>query len=100
MLKAKQVLIPPTCTEQVIGKATAGDIFGEIGVLYCRPQPFTARTSEISQILRLSRTSLINTIQANMEDGHIIMNNLFKVNIGIQAVKYYYPLFIAFQSQQ
>ncbi|KAJ9135877.1 hypothetical protein P3X46_033003 [Hevea brasiliensis] len=64
--------------DQVIGKATAGDIFGEIGVLYYMPQPFTARTSELSQILRLTRTSLINTIQANTEDGHIIMNNLFK----------------------
>ncbi|KAG8634670.1 potassium channel KAT1 isoform X2 [Manihot esculenta] len=75
---------------QVIGKATAGDIFGEIGVLYCRPQPFTARTSEISQILRLSRTSLINTIQANMEDGHIIMNNLFKKLQGSESTGFDY----------
>ncbi|KDP37966.1 hypothetical protein JCGZ_04609 [Jatropha curcas] len=64
--------------DQVIAKATAGDIFGEIGVLYYRPQPFTARTTELSQILRLARTSLMNTIQANPEDGQIIMNNLFK----------------------
>ncbi|KAF2305422.1 hypothetical protein GH714_005138 [Hevea brasiliensis] len=39
--KAKQALILSTCTVQVIGKATAGDIFGEIGVLYYMPQPFT-----------------------------------------------------------
>lgn len=70
-----------SCTVQVVGKATAGDIFGEIGVFCFRPQPFTARTAELCQILRLSRTSLMNTIQANSEDGHIIMRNLFKVYI-------------------
>ncbi|XP_050231467.1 potassium channel KAT1-like isoform X2 [Mercurialis annua] len=63
---------------QIIGKATTGDMIGEIGVLCYRPQPFTARTTELSQILRLTRTSLINTIKANSEDGPIIMNNLFK----------------------
>ncbi|KAL8152269.1 hypothetical protein V2J09_010029 [Rumex salicifolius] len=63
--------------EQIVGKAFAGDIFGEIGVLCNRPQPFTARTTELSQILRLSRTSLMNITQANKEDGTIIMNNLF-----------------------
>ncbi|XP_028764964.1 potassium channel KAT3 [Neltuma alba] len=63
--------------DQVIGKATAGDAFGEIGVLYYRPQPFTVRTQELSQILRLSRTSLMNAIQATKEDAQIIMNNLF-----------------------
>lgn len=71
--------------EQVIGKANAGDIFGEIGVLYNRPQPFTARTSELSQILRLTRTSLINAIQANTADGCIIMNNLFKKLQGLES---------------
>lgn len=70
-----------TCTIQVLGKAVAGDAFGEIGVLYYRPQPFTVRTTELSQILRLSRTSLMNSIQANMEDGRIVMNNLFRVSI-------------------
>ncbi|KAK1556783.1 hypothetical protein Q3G72_011994 [Acer saccharum] len=63
--------------DQVLGKAVAGDTFGEIGVLYYRPHPFTVRTSELSQILRLSRTSLMNTIQANVEDGRIVMNNVF-----------------------
>ncbi|XP_015574989.1 potassium channel KAT1 isoform X1 [Ricinus communis] len=63
---------------QILGKATAGDTFGEIGVLCYRPQPFTARTAELSQILRLTRTSLMNTMQANSEDGRIMMSNLFK----------------------
>ncbi|KAK4271830.1 hypothetical protein QN277_020463 [Acacia crassicarpa] len=63
--------------DQVIGKAIGGDTVGEIGVLYYRPQPFTVRTVELSQILRLSRTSLMNAIQATPEDTQIIMNNLF-----------------------
>lgn len=60
-------------------------MFGEIGVLCHRPQPFTARTTEISQILRLNRTALMNMIQANPEDGQIIMNNFYEVEINIIA---------------
>ncbi|KAM1796457.1 hypothetical protein COP2_037522 [Malus domestica] len=63
--------------DQVIGKATAGDTLGEIGVLCHRPQPFTIRTTELSQILRLRRSSLMTTIQANRDDEQIIMNNIF-----------------------
>lgn len=64
---------------QVLKKAIAGDTFGEIGVLYYRPQPFTVRTTELSQILRLSRTSLMNAIHANPGAAPLIMNNLFMV---------------------
>ncbi|KMS99058.1 hypothetical protein BVRB_3g066600 [Beta vulgaris subsp. vulgaris] len=63
--------------DQVVQKIIAGDIFGEIGVLCDRPQPFTARTTELSQILRLSRSSLTSIIQANKADEHIIMSNLY-----------------------
>ncbi|XP_048331466.2 potassium channel KAT1 isoform X1 [Ziziphus jujuba] len=66
--------------DQILGKAVAGDTFGEIGVLCYRPQPFTVRTSVLSQILRLNRVPLMNAIQANAEDGNIIMNNLFQCN--------------------
>ncbi|XP_052179518.1 potassium channel KAT1-like [Diospyros lotus] len=71
--------------DQVIGKVMAGDMFGEIGVLCYRTQPFTVRTTEISQILRLNKTALMNIIQANAEDGEIIMNNLFKKLKGNQG---------------
>ncbi|KAE7996211.1 hypothetical protein FH972_000952 [Carpinus fangiana] len=64
--------------DQDHGGANAGESFGEFGVLYCRPQRFTVRTTKISQILRLGRTSLMNTIQANVEDGHKVVNNLFQ----------------------
>ncbi|XP_011014925.1 PREDICTED: potassium channel KAT1-like [Populus euphratica] len=62
--------------EKVIGKAIAGDTFGEVGVLCSRPQPFTVRTIELSQILRLNGTALMSTIKANPEDGRVIMNHL------------------------
>ncbi|KAA8519501.1 hypothetical protein F0562_013757 [Nyssa sinensis] len=74
--------------DQVRGKVVAGDVFGEIGVLCCIPQPFTVRTTEISQILRLNRTTLMNIIQANTEDGSIIMNNLFQKLKGLESFSF------------
>ncbi|AES64187.2 inwardly rectifying potassium channel subunit [Medicago truncatula] len=60
----------------VFDKATAVEAFGEIGVLYHVPQPFTVRTTELSHILRINRTSLMNVLQANPGDAQIVMNNL------------------------
>ncbi|XP_019184559.1 PREDICTED: uncharacterized protein LOC109179505 [Ipomoea nil] len=51
---------------------------GEIGVLCYRPQLFTIRTKRLSQLLRMNRTAFMNIIQANVDDGTIIMNNLFQ----------------------
>lgn len=67
--------------EQIIGKALAGEIFGEMGVLCRRPQPFTFRTTEISQLLRLKTSALMNILKANAQDEHKIMHNLFQVKI-------------------
>lgn len=66
---------------QVVQQMIAGDIFGEIGVLCDTPQPFTVRTTELSQILRLNRASLTNIMQANKADSHIVMSNLFLVRL-------------------
>ncbi|PON72610.1 Voltage dependent potassium channel [Parasponia andersonii] len=77
--------------DQVLGKANAGDTFGEIGVLCYRPQPFTVRTTELSQILRLSITPLMNIIQANTEGGHIIMNNFFLKMNGQESLGFENP---------
>ncbi|KAF8377087.1 hypothetical protein HHK36_030460 [Tetracentron sinense] len=62
----------------VVGEAKAGDLFGEIGVLCYRPQLFTVRTKQLSQILCLKRTAFLNIIQANIGDWPIIMNNLLQ----------------------
>ncbi|KAJ0971830.1 hypothetical protein J5N97_019789 [Dioscorea zingiberensis] len=64
--------------EHVCGRALAGEVFGEIGALCYRPQPFTVRTTELSQILRLSRTTLMDIMRENMEDGTIVMDNFFQ----------------------
>ncbi|CAI9783447.1 unnamed protein product [Fraxinus pennsylvanica] len=63
--------------DQVLRKAKSGEMFGEIGVLCGKPQPAGVRTTELSQILRLNRTALLNILQANPADKHTIMNNLF-----------------------
>lgn len=64
---------------QVYGRAGSGEVFGEIGVLCRRPQPFTFRTTELSQILSLNRDVLTNIIRENKEDGAILMNNFLQV---------------------
>uniref|UniRef100_A0ACD5VZ63 Uncharacterized protein n=1 Tax=Avena sativa TaxID=4498 RepID=A0ACD5VZ63_AVESA len=64
--------------EKVEQLLSAGDIFGEIGVLCNIPQPFTFRTSRISQLLRLNTTVLKNIFQENKHDKEIIMNNLYQ----------------------
>lgn len=76
--------------DQILKKATAGDTFGEIGVLYCTPQPFTVRTTELSQILRLSRISLMNSLHAYPEAAQIIMKNIFTVLKGHEGLDFEY----------
>nr|6V1X_A Chain A, Potassium channel KAT1 [Arabidopsis thaliana]6V1X_B Chain B, Potassium channel KAT1 [Arabidopsis thaliana]6V1X_C Chain C, Potassium channel KAT1 [Arabidopsis thaliana]6V1X_D Chain D, Potassium channel KAT1 [Arabidopsis thaliana]6V1Y_A Chain A, Potassium channel KAT1 [Arabidopsis thaliana]6V1Y_B Chain B, Potassium channel KAT1 [Arabidopsis thaliana]6V1Y_C Chain C, Potassium channel KAT1 [Arabidopsis thaliana]6V1Y_D Chain D, Potassium channel KAT1 [Arabidopsis thaliana]6V1Y_M Chai len=71
--------------DQFQGKAVIGETFGEVGVLYYRPQPFTVRTTELSQILRISRTSLMSAMHAHADDGRVIMNNLFMKLRGQQS---------------
>ena len=65
---------------QVEKLLSAGDIFGEIGVLCNIPQPFTFRTSRVSQLLRVHTTVLKNILLENKNDKEIIMNNLYQVN--------------------
>ncbi|MED6184282.1 Potassium channel kat2 [Stylosanthes scabra] len=77
--------------EQLLGKIIAVDTVGEIGVLYHVPQPFTVRTTELSQILRLKRTSLTNVLHANPRDAQIITDNLFMRLKGHQESGFQYP---------
>ncbi|XP_057810433.1 potassium channel AKT1-like [Salvia miltiorrhiza] len=62
--------------EVVFEELKRGGVCGEVGVLCYRPQVCTVRTKRLSQLLRLSRSSLLNMLQANIGDGTIIMNNL------------------------
>ncbi|KAL6561976.1 hypothetical protein OROGR_002983 [Orobanche gracilis] len=62
--------------DQIVGKGSTGEIFGEMGVLCGTPQPFGVRTTKISQILRLNRTTFLNILQSSPEDECIVRNNL------------------------
>lgn len=75
---AVDLIVQRNGIEQVVGEAKTGELFGEIGVLCYRPQPFTVRTKRLSQLLRLSRTAFSSIVQASVGDGTIIMNNLLQ----------------------
>ncbi|GLT97644.1 hypothetical protein SLE2022_151990 [Rubroshorea leprosula] len=75
---AAELIVQRNGIEQVIGEVNTGDIVGEIGVLCYKPQMFTVRTKQLSQLLRLNRTSFLNIVQANVGDGTIILNNLLQ----------------------
>ncbi|KAJ6811978.1 potassium channel KAT3-like [Iris pallida] len=64
--------------QQVCGRATAGEMFGEIEALFCKRHPFSVRTTELSQMLRFSRTALIRILAEKREDGAIVVNNLLQ----------------------
>ncbi|KAI7738556.1 hypothetical protein M8C21_015834 [Ambrosia artemisiifolia] len=70
--------------DQIIGKVVSGEMFGETGVLYNTPQPFTFQTSEISQILRMDGSALLRIIHTNTQDGFIIMNNFYMKLKGLE----------------
>ncbi|ESQ39768.1 hypothetical protein EUTSA_v10001169mg [Eutrema salsugineum] len=72
--------------DQIQGKAVIGNTFGEIRVLCYRPQPFTVRITELSQILRISKTFLMSAMHAHSKDGRVIMKNLFMKPKGQQSI--------------
>ncbi|KAF5810768.1 putative potassium channel, voltage-dependent, EAG/ELK/ERG, rmlC-like jelly roll [Helianthus annuus] len=71
--------------DQIIGKVVSGEMFGETGVLYNTPQPFTFRTREISQILRMDGSALLRIIHTNTQDGFVIMNNFYMKLKGLES---------------
>ncbi|KAH9307563.1 hypothetical protein KI387_035474 [Taxus chinensis] len=64
--------------EEVITSLREGEIFGEISVLCNSSQPFTVRTGKLSQLLRLNRNALLDTIQNKPNDGRIILKNFLQ----------------------
>jgi potassium channel len=66
---------------QVHGMLYSGDTFGEIGALYNVPQPYTFCTTKVSQLLRVSTTTLRNIIEESKEDKQIVLNNISQVSI-------------------
>ncbi|CAL1373518.1 unnamed protein product [Linum trigynum] len=62
-------------TEQFLSKLGAGDLAGEIGVLFNIPQPFVVRTKRLSQVVRLSHQHFKQIVQPHTEDGKKIISN-------------------------
>ena len=52
---------------------------GEIGVMFNIPQPFTVRSRTLTQVIRISHSHLLHTVQPDTADGETIFSNFVKV---------------------
>ncbi|XP_047326188.1 uncharacterized protein LOC124929847 [Impatiens glandulifera] len=64
--------------EEIVGEVIIGDPCGEISILCNKPQVFTVRTKQFSQLLKMNGTKFLNIIRADDGDNAIINSNLFK----------------------
>lgn len=55
------------------------DMFGEIGVLFNIPQPFTIRSKKLSQVVRISHHRFKKLVEPLDDDGKTIMSNFTQV---------------------
>lgn len=65
--------------EQVVGVLRSGDMFGEVGAIFCKPQSFTFRTKTLSQLLRLKSSALVEAMGTKQEDNIAIHKNFLQV---------------------
>ncbi|XP_027182280.1 potassium channel KAT3-like [Coffea eugenioides] len=65
-------------TEQFLSKTGPPDMFGEIGVIFNVPQPFTVRTRRLSQVIRISHHNFKQLLQPFNEDGKIMLSNFLQ----------------------
>ncbi|XP_045799570.1 potassium channel AKT1-like [Trifolium pratense] len=91
-----ELILQENGIERAFREVKQFEVFGEIGVLCYRPQLYTARTRLLSQILRLSRTSFLNLVHNNVEDGTIIMNNFLQ---HVHNLSLTYPAMVGFMSE-
>ncbi|CDP18439.1 unnamed protein product [Coffea canephora] len=64
--------------EQFLSKTGPPDMFGEIGVIFNVPQPFTVRTRRLSQVIRISHHNFKQLLQPFNEDGKIMLSNFLQ----------------------
>nr|ACI45550.2 potassium channel [Nicotiana tabacum] len=62
-------------TEQFLSKLGSQEMFGDIGVIFNIPQPFTVRSKRLSQVVRISHHHFKQLVQPLKEDGKIILAN-------------------------
>nr|XP_043606616.1 potassium channel KAT3-like [Erigeron canadensis] len=61
--------------EHFLTKLGPMDMFGEIGVFFNIPQPFTIRSKKLSQVVRISHHHFKQFVQPLTSDGKTIMSN-------------------------
>lgn len=66
--------------EEVVGTLHSGDMFGEVGALYCRPQSHTYRTKTLSQLLSLKTSALLDATHTKLEDYERMLKNTLQVS--------------------
>ncbi|XP_009801143.1 potassium channel KAT3-like isoform X4 [Nicotiana sylvestris] len=62
-------------TEQFLSKLGSQEMFGDIGVIFNIPQPFTVRSKRLSQVVRINHHHFKQLVQPLKEDGKIILAN-------------------------
>ncbi|KAL8521987.1 hypothetical protein ACS0TY_012223 [Phlomoides rotata] len=75
---AVDVLTNQNGMEQFVSKLGSPEMFGEIGVIFNIPQPFTVRTKRLSQVIRVSHNNFKQLVGPLGEDGKIIVSNLIQ----------------------
>ncbi|KAH6835869.1 potassium channel protein [Perilla frutescens var. hirtella] len=64
--------------EQFLSSKGSPEMFGEIGVMFNIPQPFTVRTKRLSQVIRISHNHFKQLLQPDSNDGKIIVSKFIQ----------------------
>ncbi|XP_018623493.1 potassium channel KAT3 isoform X2 [Nicotiana tomentosiformis] len=64
--------------EQFLSKLESPELFGEVGVIFNTPQPFTVRSKRLSQVVRISHHHFKQLVQPLNADGKIILSNFLQ----------------------
>ncbi|KAJ0824895.1 putative cyclic nucleotide-binding domain, potassium channel, voltage-dependent, EAG/ELK/ERG [Helianthus annuus] len=73
-----EVLTHRNRTEHLLTSLGPMDVFGEIGVLFNIPQPFTVRSKKLSQVVRISHHHFKELVQPLNHDTKTIMSNFIQ----------------------
>ncbi|XP_070010816.1 potassium channel KAT3-like [Nicotiana sylvestris] len=64
--------------EQFLSKLESPGLFGEVGVIFNMPQPFTVRSKRFYQVVRISHHHFKQLLQPLNADGKIILSNFLQ----------------------
>ncbi|XP_076899611.1 potassium channel KAT3-like [Bidens hawaiensis] len=72
---AMEVMVHKNGTDQSLIRLGPMDMFGEIGVFFNIPQPFTVRSKKLSQVVRISHHRFKQLVESLDDDKKQIMKN-------------------------